>query len=200
MTMATNTYRVIVNGLCTTITSGQASLSIRTLPVISLSTSRSPVLIPGQYVNITAAPGTPGGTIAWYRNGVLMPFEVSLALSNLSVDNTGTYHAVYTAPNGCTVTSASVTVSVATSDNLFVSPNPSNGNFQVRIYAPNQPLVLTVYDGKGSKVYQRSVTTGSTPYSRVDVMLPSVAAGPYVLDVRDASGKQIGKKQIIIWR
>ena len=200
LAMNTNTYRVIVNGPCTNVTSGNTTLTIRTLPTISLSTSRSPVLIPGQYVNITASPAPPGGTIAWYRNTVLMPTQVSLALSNLSVDNTGTYYAVYTAPNGCTVTSGSVTVSVASSSDLFVYPNPSNGTFQVRIYGQNQPLVLTIYDTKGSRVYQRNMTTGSAAYSRIDVSLPTAAAGHYVLDVRDATGKMVGMKQIFIWR
>jgi hypothetical protein len=83
---------------------------------------------------------------------------------------------------------------------VFVYPNPSNGNFQVRIFAQNQPLVLTIYDALGQRVYQRNVTTGSAAYSRIDVSLPTAAAGPYVLDVRDAGGNQIGVKQIMIWR
>ena len=129
-----------------------------------------------------------------------MPTQVSLALSNLSVDNTGTYYAVYTAPNGCMVTSGSVTVSVTSSSDLFVYPNPSNGTFQVRVYTQNQPLVLTIYDTKGAMVYQRNMTTGTAAYSRMDVNLPTAAAGHYVLDVRDATGKMVGMKQIFIWR
>ena len=93
-----------------------------------------------------------------------------------------------------------VNVNAGTSPNVIAYPNPSNGQFQVRIFGQNQPLVLTVYDTNGLIVYKRNVTTGSSGDTFADVNLPATAAGLFVLDIRDANGKQIGKQQIVIMR
>jgi hypothetical protein len=199
LAMNGNTYRVLVNGLCTQIISGVATLRVKSLPNVSLSTSRNPSITPGQLVTIMASVNPAGGTIAWYKDGVLIPGALTLSLNNLSVDDAGTYHAVYTAPNGCTATSANVVISKATSDNVFIYPNPSDGRFQVRVYNQNENITVSVYDAKGALVYQKSSTTAA-PYTRIDVDLSHVAAGQYLVDVRGAGGSRLGAKQIIIWR
>jgi hypothetical protein len=200
MAMAGTTYRVRVIGLCTTVTSGMASLRVKALPTVSLSTSRDPALTPGQLLNITASVSVNGGTIQWYKNGVPMPIGSVFMLSNLTVDDAGTYHVVYTAPNGCTATSANVVVSKSSSSNVFVYPNPNNGQFQVRVYQPNTQITITVYDGKGAMVYQRSESTGSTPYTRIDVNMSAMASGHYTVEVRDSGGNKLGVQQIVVWR
>jgi hypothetical protein len=122
------------------------------------------------------------------------------SLMNLTVDDAGTYHVVYTAPNGCTAQSNNIVVSKAASGDVFVYPNPNNGQFQVRVYQPNTQITITVYDGKGAMVYQRSESTGSTPYTRIDVNMSAMAAGQYVVEVRDSGGNKIGVQQIVVWR
>jgi hypothetical protein len=199
LAMNGNTYRVVINGLCTQIISGQATLNVRSLPNVSLSTSRSPSLTPGQLLTIMASVSPTGGTIAWYKDGVLIPGAVTLSLNNLTVDDVGTYHAVYTALNGCSATSGNVVVTKASSENVFIYPNPNDGRFQVRVYNQNEPVTITVYDSKGAMVYQRSTTT-SVPYTRIDVDLSHVASGHYVVDVRGAGDSKLGSKQIVIWR
>jgi hypothetical protein len=197
--MAGTTYRVIVMGLCTNVTSAQSTIRVKPVPSVSLSTSRNPSITPGQLVTIMASVSPSGGTIAWYKNGVLIPGAITLSLNNLTVDDAGTYHAVYTAANGCTATSANVVISKATSDKVFIYPNPNDGRFQVRVYNQNENITVTVYDAKGGMVYQKSTTTAA-PYTRIDVDLSQAASGQYLVDVRGAGGNRLGSKQIIIWR
>jgi hypothetical protein len=197
--MAGNTYRVIVMGLCTNVTSAQSTIRVKPVPAITLSTSMSPSLTPGQLLTITASVSPTGGTIAWYKDGVLIPGAVTLSLNNLTVDDVGVYHAVYTALNGCSATSGDVVVTKASSANVFIYPNPNDGRFQVRVYNQNEPVTVTVYDSRGSMVYQRTTTT-SVPYTRIDVELSHAASGQYVVDVRGAGGSKLGAKQIVIWR
>jgi hypothetical protein len=177
-----------------------ATLTVKPLPAISLSTSRDPALIPGQLVNITASVSIAGGTIQWYKNGVLIPIGSVFSLTNLGVDDVGTYHAVYTSPNGCTATSSNVIVSKASSSDVFVYPNPSNGQFQVRVFETNTQITITVYNSAGAMVYQRSESTGTTPYTGINVNLSAMASGQYIVEVRDSGGNKLGVKQIIVWR
>jgi hypothetical protein len=200
MAMAGTTYRVRVIGLCTTIISGMATLTVKPVPAISLSLSRDPALTPGQLLNITASVSVAGGTIQWYKNGVPIVGAITLSLSNLTVDDAGTYHAVYTASNGCSVTSANVVVTKASSSDVFVFPNPNNGQFQVRVFETNTQITITVYNSAGAMVYQRSESTGTTPYTGINVNLSAMASGQYIVEVRDSGGNKLGVKQIIVWR
>src|SRR4030095_5686453 len=60
LAMNTNAYRVNLIGLCTTVTSGIATLFVNSLPTISISSSRPASLLPGDLVDLVAT-GTPGG-------------------------------------------------------------------------------------------------------------------------------------------
>jgi hypothetical protein len=149
----TNTYRVILNGLCTVVTSNAASLYVNTLPAITLATSRIPILLPTETVTITATTIPSGGSYTWFRNGVAVPGVTGPVLANLTVDDAGTYRVVYTDPNGCTSTSVNIEVSAAVSSELLVYPNPNDGRFQVRFYNQvNEEVTLSVYDAKGARV------------------------------------------------
>jgi hypothetical protein len=197
--MNTNTFRVNVIGLCTTVTSANATLFANPLPTISLSASNTTALTPGQTTNITANVSPAGGSIVWFKNGVIIPGASSFTLSNLGVDDIGSYRAVYTDPNGCVSTSATIDVTGQSTSRLFIYPNPNFGQFQVRVYSAGagSPLTLTVYDSKGSVVFRRQVAV-SVPYSRMDVDLGLSVSGIYTVEVRDASGKLIDARNVVI--
>ncbi|MEO6612517.1 MAG: PKD-like domain-containing protein [Chitinophagaceae bacterium] len=194
----TNTYRVIINGLCTVVTSNAASLYVNTLPSITLTTSRIPILLPTETVTITATTIPTGGTYTWFRNGVAIPGVTGPVLANLTVDDVGIYRVVYTDPNGCTSTSANLEVSAAVSSDLLVYPNPNDGRFQVRFYNQvNENVTLSVYDAKGARVYHKSVGT-LNPYTAIDVDISGRPAGIYIVEVRNSTGKKVGAKRIIL--
>jgi subtilisin-like proprotein convertase family protein len=197
----TNSYRVQVIGLCTTVTSGFATLYVNKLPQITLVGSIPPQLLPWDILTITASTIPSGGTFVWFKNGVVIPGVTGDNLSGLTVDDVGTYKAVYTDPNGCVMTSADFVVSGLPSDNLFVYPNPNTGAFQVRYYtnASGQPLNLRIYDSKGALVYQSQTLSTVSPYTSIPVDLGSRPAGTYMIDLRDASGKALGNRKVLIW-
>jgi hypothetical protein len=197
VSMNTNTYRVKVIGLCTVITSGTASLFVNPLPTITLTASRPAALLPGQSLTISTTVNPGGGGFAWYKNLQVMTGITSNNLPGLTVDNIGTYRAVYTDPNGCVTTSADLIVSGQASDNLYVYPNPSNGQFQVRFYnSANEAVSVTIYDDKGAKVYSRGLVT-TISYTKIDVDISRLPEGIYMVEVMNAAGKRIGVKKII---
>jgi len=199
VSMNTNSYRVNVIGLCTTVTSGFATLYVNTLPTIILVASRAPVLLPGQSLTITASVSPTGGTIVWKKiklDGTTVTLSnTSFTLSNLTVD-----YAIYTDPNGCVSISANLSISGQPSGNLYVYPNPNPGQFHVRFFnQSNESVTLKVYDSRGVLVYQQKFIT-TTPYSDLFVNLGTrvVTSGVYLVEVRDAAGKLIGAKRIVI--
>jgi HYR domain/Secretion system C-terminal sorting domain len=199
ISMNTNSYRVNVIGLCTTVTSGFASLYVNSLPVVNLSASNAPVLLPGQTTNIVATVSPTGGTFAWFKNGAaLVPAVTVGTLSNLAVENVGTYRLQYTDLNGCVNTSADLVVSAQASDRLFIAPNPNFGQFSVRYYNQlNEQLTLSVFNSNGARVYQKQVTT-TLAYTRMDVDLGLNAPGVYIVRLHNSAGKLLGQKKIIV--
>jgi hypothetical protein len=198
--MNTNSFRCILTTVCgNSITSNFASLYVNKLPVITLSTSRSPDLIPGQFLTITANVNPTGGTIIWRKNGNVInipnttnPYD-AFSIPNLTVDDIGTYTATYTDLNGCSSTAGSVSITAKSYDKLFVYPNPNNGQFQVRFFNNGaQSVTVNIYDSKGARIYQRSLVTGALSYSRIDVDIQKYSAGVYMVELVDASGNRIG--------
>lgn len=197
----TNSYRVILTGRCSDVTSAFATLYVNPLPTVNVVTSIPPALLPGQSLNISSSVSLAGGTYAWYKNGspIGTPNSQLPVLSNLTVDDIGTYRLVYTDPNGCVGTSANVVITGLASENLWVYPVPNPGTFQVRFFnTVNENATLRVLDEKGSKVYERAVVTGLA-YTRIDVVLPpAIADGSYLVELVNSAGKRVGVKKIIV--
>lgn len=199
LAMNTNSYRVIVNGLCTPVTSNHATLYVNNLPTVQLNPSRSPALLPMQSLNITAVVNPGGGTFVWYKDGAVLPGANGNVLSGLTVDDAGVYRVVYTDPNGCVRTSSDLTVSVLGSSGFYVYPNPNNGQFMVRYYnQPGEQATVRVFDAKGARVYEQKFTT-SIAYSPIQVQLPvTLQDGAYIVEVVNSAGKKIGSKRILV--
>jgi hypothetical protein len=197
-TMNTNTYRVVLTGLCTTVISNPATLIVNPLPQAAIVSSAPPQLIPGQSINLTASVNPGGGTYAWYKNGTLMTGVNTSSLNNLTVNDLGTYKLVYTDANGCVMTSADLVVSALSSNNLWVYPNPNRGNFQVRYFNnASETVTINVYDEKGSKVYQSAFAT-TNAYSQMNVSISKMPAGKYLVEAVNSAGTRVGARWIVV--
>jgi hypothetical protein len=193
----TNSYRCIVTGLCTTVTSNFATLYVNSLPTVSILASRTPVLLPAQSVNLSAVVNPGGGVYQWFKNNVAIPGATGSSLNGLTVDDIGSYKVVYTDLNGCTQTSADMVVSGLASDRLYVYPNPNRGQFQVRFFNQvNEPVTVNIYNAIGQKIYIQQVVTGLA-YSRIDVDITSKPNGNYVCEVVNSAGKIIGARKFV---
>lgn len=199
----TSTYRVIVNGLCNTVTSVAATLTVNTLPNITLSANGSTQLLPGQTVSLTASGMPAGGSYSWYRNGNLLNGVNGSVISGISVDQTGLYRVSYTDVNGCTSNSPDLVISAMPSLEMFVAPNPNTGQFSIRVFnQQNEELMLRIFDAKGGLVYARKVTTGP-PYTNIQVDLQKMGippAGVYHAVLFNAEGRRLGMKQLVVYR
>jgi hypothetical protein len=199
----TNSYRVQVIGLCTTITSAHATLYVNPNPTVSLTTNVPPAILPTQSVTITAVPSIGGGSYQWFKNGVAIAGATSQTLGPLTVADIGNYRVVYTSPAGCVGTSADLAVTGLATPNLYVYPNPNRGQFTVQFYnQSNEEVTLRIIDAKGALVYQRKYAT-TLPYTNINVNLADgriLTAGVYVVVVLDSSGKQIGTRRIIVYQ
>lgn len=198
--MNTNSYRVILTGRCSVVTSNFATLYVYPVPSVIIVASMPPILLPGQTLTLTAVVSPPGGTFAWKKNGVTIAGATGSTLTGLTVNDIGTYQVTYTDPNGCVAVSATLTVSGLPTTTFYVYPNPNSGQFQIRFYnQPNENVTVKVFDSKGGLVYQR--THGTTvPYSNIDVNLSRLPQGSYLVQVLNSSGGIVGAKWIIVYR
>ncbi len=199
VSMNTNTFRVVLTGLCTIVNSSAATLFVNPLPSISLNASSPPSLLPNQTTTITATVNPTGGNFVWSLNGNAIAGVTGLVLGPLGVDNIGIYKTVYTDLNGCVVTSSAITVSGQAGDILWVYPNPNQGLFQVRYFnQQNETLSLSIYNVAGQRVMQKSFTT-TTAYTKIDIDLGNnFSEGIYIVEVINAAGRRVGAKQVIV--
>jgi hypothetical protein len=198
--MNTNSYRVLVTGLCSTVTSGFASLYVNQLPAVSITASRPPVLLPTQTLTLTAVVSPGGGSYQWFKNGIAIAGATASTLSNLTVDDVGTYTCRYTDLNGCVQTSAGMLVSSQTSGNIYVYPNPNTGQFQVRFNnQANEKVTVNIYDEKGALVY-RQIAVTSSAYSVINVDLSALPSETYLIRLVGADGRIIASKRVVVYR
>lgn len=195
----TNSYRVVLTGLCTVVTSNHAKVNVNRLPTVTVQADPSPVILPGQTTNLIATTNPSGGSYVWMLNG--NPVGSGSELHDIGVAGIGTYTVVYTDPNGCVSTSNAIEVTGAPSGNVFVYPNPNRGSFTVRFYnTVNESATVNVYDMKGARVHRQSAAT-TAPYTGIEINLGSaVPAGVYVVELVNSSGKQVGAQRIVVER
>ncbi len=200
-TQNTNTYRVAVIGLCTTVQSAPATLFVNPLPAVSIFTNIPPALQPGQSLNISSSVNSTGGTYRWFLNGILLtgPQQQGSVLSGITVDGIGIYRLMYTDANGCQNNSQDVVVTGLQSNKVWVYPNPNTGKFQVRFFnLANEKVTVNLYDMNGARIYQKIFNT-SFSYSRIDIDLNiTTGSGVYLVQVINSKNELIGTRRIIV--
>ena len=195
-------FHVIVSGVpCGAVTSNAVTLTANALPVVVLTAAAYSSITPYIRTTLYTTVSPPGSyTYQWYRDGVLVP-ALTADRFDVTVDDLGVYDVIVTnTATGCSSNrSNTAEVDFAVSTALFIYPNPSSGQFQVRYlsYASNVARTLNVYDSKGARVYSKQYTTAG-PYTRMDVNLDNAAADVYLVELKDASGKRLATGKVVI--
>ncbi|MBK8611562.1 MAG: hypothetical protein IPL84_16885 [Chitinophagaceae bacterium] len=120
----------------------------------------------------------------------------------IDVDKLGTYTSRATTGAGFTALSAVVTITADSSNQLFITPNPNNGQFKVRFHTSanslgfNQRIVM--YGENAQRVFDQSYPITAS-YSAMNVDARILPRGIYVLVLFDAFGNEIlGRSKIVI--
>lgn len=204
VTMNNYSFRAVVDGPpCGAVNSAGAVLTVNSLPNAVLVAAEYSTILPytpsALYVTVSPAGNY---TYQWYRNNGLLP-GVTTSSYPLNLDRLGSYTVIATDVNGCGVSSNLVTIRDSASNQLFVYPTPSQGQFQVRFYNPANAAAartLVVYDAKGARVYAGAYTV-TGPYDMMLVDMPSsVASGTYIIYLLDASGNKLATGRTVIQR
>lgn len=195
-------YRCLVSSAppCTTFdTTNVALLTVNPTPVVTVTAVPLTKLLPGLSTTLTVNAVPAPVSFAWYKNGILLPSAVSRSLS-LFVEDLGNYKATIIDINGCTNTSATLSISDSFSAKLFVYPNPNKGHFQVSYYSIGGnvlPRTLMIYDSKGALVLNKTYTVAK-PYDRMEVDFKTFGKGVYLINLLDLTGKRLASGKVLI--
>jgi hypothetical protein len=205
--MNNNRYRCLLsNATCSTpATSGNAVLTVRQLPTISLSAAPLISLLPGQLTTLTSLPSSSTGgvlTTSWYKNGTAFSNAANTYVVN--IEKTGTYQVRIqeTFPGGlvCANQSANIVIDVVVSSKLFIFPSPNDGNFTVAYYnndGASTQRTIAIFDSKGARVYNSKFpVTGS--YTLIPVNMQRANTGIYIVVVGDAGGNKLAEGKVHI--
>lgn len=202
--MNNNRYRVaLTNATCTApVFSTAAVLTVNARPTVDLTATPFTNLLPGQQTTLNAniVPSAAGFNITWYFNGNVLPGVTGTSFLVDSV-KVGDYKvAIVNTTTGCNNESAVLSIGATSSSRLFIYPSPNNGRFTVSYFnsnGQNTSRLITVFDSKGAKVYQRQFTiTG--PYQLLDVDIRPLMGGIYHVVVGDASGKKLVEGKVLV--
>ncbi|MFN8289523.1 MAG: GEVED domain-containing protein [Chitinophagaceae bacterium] len=190
-------YRVLVAAppCAVSTTSNVATLTVLALPAVTIAATDL-ALTPGQRSTLTgtSSPAPLSATSwSWTRNGSAVTASalnpaVNTASIQADIDNLGVYRATVTDANGCTNSSNSILIESEVSDRLWIYPNPTAGQFQVRWYYPavlTEKRRLRVYDQWGQEIMSRDIplSTVTPHYLRMDIDLTYQPAGTYVVKI-----------------
>jgi subtilisin-like proprotein convertase family protein len=193
-------YRCMVSGAspCGKDSTQHMGLTVNPLPVITLDGAPRKIL-PGVRARLFATVTPAAATYTWLRNGVQVPGNTN-SLS-VDVDGLGDYTLRVQDINGCVGTSNMVTIADSASGKVFVYPNPTGGQFQVRYYSSIndiKPKGINIFDGRGKRLITQTYPI-TAPYSRMDVDLSNYSTGVYTVEVVDVNGNRlaIGRVSVI---
>ncbi len=198
-----NRYRLNASGApCGgIISSNSALLDVKPLPVVVLTAASYSNITPYIRTTLFTTVSPPGNyTYQWIRDGVVVPALTADRFA-VTVDDFGVYEVIVTDINtGCnSKKSNTAKIDFAASGELFIYPNPSSGQFQVRYlsYTNNVGRTLNIYDSKGARVYTKAYTTAGA-YTKMDVNLNNAASGVYLVELKDNKGKRLATGKIAI--
>jgi hypothetical protein len=195
-------FHVIVSGVpCGSVTSDVALLTVNALPVVVLTAASYSSITPAIRTTLYTTVSPPAHYFyQWFKDGNLDPVHTSDRFI-VSVDDLGVYDVIVTdSTTGCSSNrSNTAKVDFAASGNLFIYPNPSSGQFQVRYLSNtnNVNRTLNIYDSKGAKVYSKEYKTAA-PYTRMDVNLDNAGSDVYLVELRDSNGTRLATGKVVI--
>jgi hypothetical protein len=196
-------YRCAIAGAipCPTVFSTARLLTVNPLPTVVISASPYYNLLPNIRTTITSTSSPAAAIYTWLRNDVVVTGANASTLL-VNVDGLGRYRLRVTDVNGCVNTSNQITIADSTSGRVFVSPNPTSGQFVVR-YNPMHnnvlPRAIVVYDAKGQRVLVKNYTLG-LPFAPMAIDLSNQATGIYWLEVLDANNERLAVGRVDVIR
>ncbi len=200
--MNNNQYRVRITATpCNTITSGIATLTINPLPTVSLSASDLN-LVPGGTSTVTVASSPAGASYSWTLDGSTIAGATGSSVI-ADIDHLGEYRAKVTDVNGCVNTTAPLLIGAEASDRLWIYPNPSSGQFQVRLYYGgdlSEKRVVSIYNAQGQLITKKEFALDivPTPYMKMDFDLTKQGPGVYVVKVAHKYSGKITSGLVVI--
>jgi hypothetical protein len=121
----------------------------------------------------------------------------------LLINGIGNYTLRITDVNGCTNTSNMVSITDSASSRVFVYPNPTSGQFQVRYQSivnnASLPRGVNIYDAMGKRILTQTYSI-SIPYARMDVDLSGHGTGVYTVEVVDVNGNRLAMGRVSVVR
>jgi len=195
-------YRCMVSGAapCPPVPSAGRVLTVNPLPTIVISASPYQNLLPTLSTTLFSTSSPAAATYTWLRNG----FAVSGATASsllIRVDGQGSYRLRVVDVNGCVNLSNTVVIGDSTSGRVFISPNPTSGQFVVR-YNPAHNIVtpdgINIFDAMGKRVLTQKYTLG-IPFAPMAVDLSNQATGVYWVEVVDLDGNRlaVGRVEVV---
>jgi subtilisin-like proprotein convertase family protein len=196
-------YVCVVSGIspCAGKTSTPSRLTVNPLPTIAINANPRKIL-PGVKTSLFTTALTPAAaTYTWLKNGVVVTGAGSFL--PVDVDGIGNYTLRVTDVNGCTNTSNMVSITDSASSRVFIYPNPTSGQFQVRYQSMVNNAGLSggvnIYNAMGKRVLTQAYSI-SIPYSRMDVDLSGHGTGVYMVQVVDVNGNRLAMGRVSVVR
>jgi subtilisin-like proprotein convertase family protein len=205
--MNNNLYRATISAppcAGAPVVTSTARLTVNPLPVVTASATTL-AITPGQTstlsVTSSPAPGTPAN-YQWFYNGNAIAGATN-ATHTVGIDELGEYSARVTDVNGCTSTSNILTIGAQQSDRLWIYPNPTDGQFLVRVYYDG-PFTdirwIHIFNEKGQLVMKKAFDLYPTqpPYMQMSFDMTGFPAGTYVVKVEERYTGKIKSGLVII--
>ena len=198
-----NIYRCMVSGAapCPPVPSANRVLTVNPLPTIVIAASPYRNLLPTLSTTLFSTSSPAAATYTWLRNG----FAVSGATASsllIRVDGQGSYRLRVLDVNGCTNLSNTVIIGDSTSGRVFISPNPTSGQFVVR-YNPAHNTVtpngVNIFDATGKRVLTQKFFL-NIPFAPMAIDLSNQATGVYWVEVVDLNGNRLAMGRVEVVR
>jgi len=186
MTLNGNRYRSVVTvASCGSVITTPAILTVFALPVVTAAAAPVDQVKPGTTIYVVAGSVPSPVSYVWRFNNVIIPGANTRSVI-ADVNGIGKYNVTITDINGCSNTSPDVVVKASVADWLFIYPNPTSGQFTVRLYSywDFGTKVVTITNSAGVLVEKKSFISNSN-YFPMRFDLSKQATGIYFVHVFD---------------
>lgn len=137
-------------------------------------------------------------TYQWIKDTVLTAFTGTQL--TVGVDSIGIYKVVgKNTVTGCSDTSNVILIFTLSSEQLYIYPSPTKGQFQIRYYDATKAAKrnINIFDYKGAVVFRKEIKNSSS-YQRIDVDFSGRANGIYVVELQDSEGNRLASGKVMV--